>query len=132
MRPASPRATVSFTSSLLRPPRRPSSRSTRSTSRTSRSLSPSTSPAEVPINPTELANASPEEQKQIIGERLFFKIEAINAEQAGKITGMLLEMDNSELLILLDSPETLKAKVKEAEEVLSRHQAEAEPEAATA
>eukprot|EP00128_Syssomonas_multiformis_P006761 Colp12_sorted_trinity150504_noHs@23892 len=88
--------------------------------------------SEVPINPTELANASPEEQKQIIGERLFFKIEAINAEQAGKITGMLLEMDNSELLILLDSPETLKAKVKEAEEVLSRHQAEAEPEAATA
>lgn len=37
---------------------------------------------------------------------------------AAKITGMLLEMDNSELLVLLDSAESLAAKVKEAVEVL--------------
>lgn len=31
---------------------------------------------------------------------------------------MLLEMDNSELLVLLDSPESLAAKVEEAVQVL--------------
>lgn len=42
------------------------------------------------------------EQKQAIGERLFPLIQARHGERAGKITGMLLEMDNSELLHMLD------------------------------
>ena len=37
------------------------------------------------------------------------------------LTGMLLEMDNSELLVLLDSPEALDGKVQEAIEVLKQH-----------
>ncbi len=36
--------------------------------------------------------------------------------------GMLLEMDNSELLHMLEVPESLKAKVEEAVAVLNDHQ----------
>ncbi|CAE7633654.1 PAB1 [Symbiodinium sp. KB8] len=42
-------------------------------------------------------------QKQLVGERLFPAISKHQPELAGKIAGMMLEMDNSELLILLDS-----------------------------
>lgn len=42
----------------------------------------------------------------------------LQPDLVAKITGMLLEMDNSELLVLLDSPESLAAKVEEAVQVL--------------
>lgn len=47
-----------------------------------------------------LTNAPPQQQKQMLGEALYPKIQAHQPELAGKITGMLLEMDNSELLSL--------------------------------
>lgn len=47
----------------------------------------------------------------------------VQPELAGKITGMLLEMDNSELLLLLESPEALESKVDEAIQVLKQHNA---------
>lgn len=68
-----------------------------------------------------LASASPEQQKQLLGERLFPQVAALQPELAGKITGMLLEMDNGELLLLLESQEALAAKVDEAIQVLRQH-----------
>ncbi|KAJ8651039.1 hypothetical protein MRB53_004062 [Persea americana] len=65
-----------------------------------------------------LAAASPQQQKQILGERLFPLVTKHKSELAAKITGMLLEMDNSELLLLLESPESLATKVEEAVQVL--------------
>lgn len=48
----------------------------------------------------QVAAAPPPQQKQILGEAIFPKISAIQPDLAGKITGMLLEMDNQELINL--------------------------------
>lgn len=53
-----------------------------------------------PTLQAQLVNASEGQQKQILGEALFPKIQVVQPELAGKITGMLLEMDNSELVAL--------------------------------
>mmetsp|Transcript_48680 Transcript_48680/g.66152 ORF Transcript_48680/g.66152 Transcript_48680/m.66152 type:complete len:99 (+) Transcript_48680:1-297(+) len=71
-----------------------------------------------PLNASALAQAPPSMQKQMIGEKLFPAISKLQPELAGKITGMMLEMDNSELIILLESESQLKAKVDEAVRVL--------------
>jgi polyadenylate-binding protein len=76
-----------------------------------------------PLTSTMLAAAQPAEQKQMLGERLFPLIEGMYPSMAGKITGMLLEIDNSELLHMLEHNESLKAKVEEAVAVLQAHQA---------
>ena len=69
-----------------------------------------------------LASAPPQEQKQMLGEGLFPLIQAMHPTLAGKITGMLLEIDNLELH-MLESPESLRSKVDEAVAVLQAHQA---------
>merc|ERR1711968_45662 len=68
------------------------------------------------------AKLDPQAQKNFIGERLYPNILVHQPELAGKITGMLLEMDNSELLHLLESPDALLAKIDEALQVLKAHQ----------
>lgn len=68
-----------------------------------------------------LAQAEPGVQKNMIGERLYPLIMQHQPELAGKITGMLLEMDNAELLHLIESPEALMSKMQEALAVLQAH-----------
>uniref|UniRef100_A0A8C7MHH3 Polyadenylate-binding protein n=1 Tax=Oncorhynchus kisutch TaxID=8019 RepID=A0A8C7MHH3_ONCKI len=58
-----------------------------------------------------------------VWERLFPLIQPMHPSLAGKITGMLLEIDNSELLHMLESNESLRSKVEEAVAVLQAHQA---------
>uniref|UniRef100_A0A663ERQ4 PABC domain-containing protein n=1 Tax=Aquila chrysaetos chrysaetos TaxID=223781 RepID=A0A663ERQ4_AQUCH len=76
-----------------------------------------------PLTASMLAAAPPQEQKQMIGERLYPLIHAMHPSLAGKITGMLLEIDNTELLLLLESPDSLHGKIEEAVAVLQAHQA---------
>jgi len=76
-------------------------------------------PSDLPtITTAQLAAAQPMEQKQMLGEVIYMRIAATQPELAGKITGMLLEMDNLELIHLLESQEALAAKVTEALVVL--------------
>jgi polyadenylate-binding protein len=71
-----------------------------------------------------LASAPAAEQKQMLGERIYPLVsEQIGAEQSGKVTGMLLEIENTELLMLIDNKEMLKDRIKEACDVLASHQA---------
>merc|ERR1719152_746705 len=70
------------------------------------------------ITPAALAAAPPGMQKQLLGEKLHAQISRQYPDLAGKITGMMLEMDNAELLLLLESPAQLQAKVEEARKVL--------------
>ena len=77
-----------------------------------------------PLDDQALAQADPAMQKNMIGEKLYPLIHAHRPELAGKITGMLLEMDNAELLNLIESPEALQQKIQEALVVLKNHQEE--------
>lgn len=65
-----------------------------------------------------LANAAPDQQRTMLGENLYPLVDQLEHEHAAKVTGMLLEMDQTEVLHLLESPDALKAKVAEAMEVL--------------
>jgi len=74
------------------------------------------------IDPSALAAASTEEQKRMLGEKLYPLIYQAENQRAGKITGMLLEMDNGELLHLLESAEARNQKIQEAIQVLEQHE----------
>merc|ERR1719192_2120255 len=78
-----------------------------------------------PLTATMLAAAPQQEQKQMLGERLFPLIQRMFPNLAGKITGMLLEIDNAELVHMLEDPNSLKGKVEEAVAVLQAHQGKA-------
>ena len=66
-----------------------------------------------------LAAASPAVQKQMLGEKLFPEVRKIGGKSATfpvsqKIVGMLLELENSELVGMLESEKLLAARINEA------------------
>eukprot|EP00920_Eleutheroschizon_duboscqi_P040501 GHVT01096932.1.p2 GENE.GHVT01096932.1~~GHVT01096932.1.p2 ORF type:complete len:611 (+),score=39.42 GHVT01096932.1:4277-6109(+) len=73
-----------------------------------------------PLSTAILANAPPPTQKQMLGEKLFPLIARYQPDLAGKITGMMLEMDNAQLVNLLECEQQLRAKVNEAVRVLQQ------------
>ncbi|KAL1621762.1 Protein phosphatase PP2A regulatory subunit B [Diplodia seriata] len=66
------------------------------------------------VDMSALQSAPPPQQKQMLGEALYPKIHAMQPELAGKITGMLLEMENPELINLTSDENALRLKVDEA------------------
>eukprot|EP00958_Prasinococcus_capsulatus_P017407 scaffold1960_cov332-Prasinococcus_capsulatus_cf.AAC.5 len=72
-----------------------------------------------------LAQANPDQQRMMLGEALYPLVEQLEPATAGKVTGMLLEMDQSEVLHLIESPDALRAKVQEAMTVLQQAAAQA-------
>lgn len=68
-----------------------------------------------------LANLSDQDQKQLLGDRLFPLVHLREPKNAPKITGMLLDMEVSDILHLIESTDALQQKIKEAVKVLEEH-----------
>ena len=66
-----------------------------------------------PLTAHILAQHSPSEQKQLLGEKLYPIIHKMHGDLAGKITAILLECDNAELLHMLESRDALLKNVTE-------------------
>eukprot|EP01105_Mastigella_eilhardi_P016214 TRINITY_DN3700_c0_g1_i2.p1 TRINITY_DN3700_c0_g1~~TRINITY_DN3700_c0_g1_i2.p1 ORF type:complete len:564 (+),score=168.84 TRINITY_DN3700_c0_g1_i2:633-2324(+) len=71
----------------------------------------------------ELSGLSEEEQKQMVGEKLYAQVQQVLPPQlCGKITGMLLEsLGTKEVLGLLASPPNLEKRIAEARMVYEEH-----------
>ncbi|KAI9310890.1 hypothetical protein BX666DRAFT_2003604 [Dichotomocladium elegans] len=65
----------------------------------------------------------PELQNQVLGERIYAVVKEKYPEEAGKVTGMLLEMDKEDLVALINEREALESKADEAVAVLEEHRA---------
>ena len=80
------------------------------------------------IDLDQLQSVPAPQQKQMLGEALYPKIHEQQPELAGKITGMLLEMDNAELLNLTNDDNALRNKVNEALSVYDEYMRNADKE----
>ncbi|XP_054422598.1 polyadenylate-binding protein 4-like [Pteronotus mesoamericanus] len=62
-------------------------------------------------------------QKKLLGEKLFPLVQCVHPALTGEISGILLEMDDAEILHMLKYPESLRAEIDEAILNLQSHQA---------
>ncbi|CAL9242343.1 unnamed protein product [Arabidopsis halleri] len=69
-----------------------------------------------------LRNATPEHKRMMLGQNLYLLVEQLEPDSAAKITGMILEMEQAEVLHLLESHDSLISKVIEVVEVLRTDQ----------
>ena len=72
----------------------------------------------------QLPSATPDQARMLLGEALYPMVDEIEPASAAKITGMLLEMDQGEVLLLIEDNGALRAKVQEALAVLKAAAAE--------
>jgi polyadenylate-binding protein len=69
----------------------------------------------------QLSSAHPSVQKQILGDKLYPLVAARHPAVAGKLTGMLLQMDNSEILFLLEDHVALQQELEKNYDALRSH-----------
>jgi polyadenylate-binding protein len=77
-------------------------------------------PGQQMLTPQALAQVPQAMQKQMLGEKLYPAVSRLQPDLAGKITGMMLEMDNNEVLMMLENEGMLRQKVDEAVRVLNQ------------
>jgi polyadenylate-binding protein len=58
----------------------------------------------------------------LLGEKLYPLAEKFELQRPGKVTGMLLQMNEAGIVDLIKSPEALRAQVSEAMDVLRKAQ----------
>ena len=66
---------------------------------------------QAPLTTSMLAVAPPDEQKKMLGERLFPLVQRMYPDLSRKITWALLDLDNTELLHMLEDHNSLREKV---------------------
>lgn len=66
----------------------------------------------------------PNDKKNYIGESIYSKLQDRYGDNTGKITGMLLELSENDLMNALKSYEALSRKAEEAHDVLLKHLAQ--------
>jgi len=77
-----------------------------------------------PLTEQSLASLSLDQQRNVLGERIYPLVFKEQPELAGKITGMLLDsVFIGELVLLAENPEALHGKIQEALDVLRQHSA---------
>lgn len=88
-------------------------------------------PTEQVLTPAALASYPPEQQKTMLGDKLYHLVKKQQPELCGKITGMLLESQYlNDLFDLIEDNVALTAKVNEAVAVLEAHAASSQQAAA--
>ena len=70
--------------------------------------------------------------KQELGQRIYPTVHVKYPERAGKITGMILEMETDDIMELLDNSDLLQSKIEEAVNVLDEHLSQMEEPTRTA
>lgn len=73
------------------------------------------------LDPELFAAVPLDQQKRVLGEALFSAVHLLAPKVEAKVTGMLLELGNEEIIEILRDPPALRAKVQEAVRALDEH-----------
>lgn len=83
-----------------------------------------TVPSGTIVSEADMADMNEEEKKQYIGEKIYPIIESLYSEEAPRITGMIIDMDQDELLPSLKSRTELEKLAKQGYDLLQESPAE--------